>query len=233
MRKVLILLFCFIVTVSFTGCSFNNSKSEDEIINTEAPESINSESEVILETEIINTHEEIENQVTESKIRETEDIIETMETNNLNSILPIEANEVLSAYINCKSSDSLLDCILPTAVANEVRTGKSLLGNYSFGFLGATCEDAKVLECTTMSQEQAESIGAFWATGLSMQGLSADFTVCEGFDVVVSAVCLIEDDIDEYKFKITRRLTVLNVENDRWIIFPSSDMESTQMEPIF
>ncbi len=148
---------------------------------------------------------------------------------NINSVLPEEAKETLSAYINSKSSDSLLDCILPTSVATEVKTGKSLLGDYSFGFMGATCEDEKVLECFAMPQEQYERIGAFWATGLSIQGLSADFTVCEGYDVMASAVCSIEDN----RFKITKRLAVLNVKNDRWIIIPSSDMESTKIEPIF
>lgn len=215
MRKALTLLFCFIVTVSFTGCSFNNSKSEENLINTEAPESINSKLE--------DNMEEIEIQITDSKISETENIIETTEKNNLSSLLPIEANKVLSAYINCKSPDSLLDCILPTAVANQARTENPLLGDFSFGFLGATCEDEKVLECTTIPREQAENIGEFWALALSMQGFLTDFTVCEGFDVVASAVFTIEDDFQKIKVKVTRRLFVLNVENDRWIIYSAVD----------
>lgn len=219
MRKVLLFLFCFIVTVSFTGCNYNNSESEDDFINTET-------------TENININNEIESQTTDSKISETEEAIETTEKDDLNSVLPIGAKEAVSAYINCKSYDALLDIILPTAAANESRAGNPLVGDYSFGFMGATCEDEQVLECSAMSQEQAAKIGAFWATGLSLQGISADFTVCEGFDVLVSAVCSIEDefDIEEHKIKVTRRLAVLNVENDRWIIIPSADEESTKWE---
>lgn len=151
------------------------------------------------------------------------------------SILPDEAKEVLVAYLKSDSFDLLADSILPTSVAEEAKNGKPLVENYSFGFQPCSREDEKILECSRIPKDQAERLGAFWATGLSMQGFTADFTAEDGYDVIVSAICSLKDedeDIEVQRFRFTNRLEILKIKDDRWIVVPSSDMEAIKIEPI-
>lgn len=149
------------------------------------------------------------------------------------TIMPEEAKEALLAYMKSDSFDSLADSILPTSVAEEVKNGKLIVGDYAFGFQGCSRSDEKILECSRIPKDQAERLGAFWSAGLSMQGFSADFTAEDGYDVIVSAICAIVDDIvGEQRFKFTNRLEILKIKGDRWIVVPSSDMETLKIEPV-
>ena len=68
-----------------------------------------------------------------------------------------------------------------------------------------------------------------------MKGVSVDFTADEGYDTVVSAVCSLPSEGAEpemLRYRFTRRLELLKISNDRWIVVPSSDEAANSMEPI-
>ena len=149
--------------------------------------------------------------------------------------LPEEAKNAVLAYVKSDSYESLVDSILPTSAAEKVKNGKITIGNYFFGFETFPCEDAKILECTKMPEDRAQRLAAFWATGFSMKGVSVDFTADEGYDTVVSAVCSLPSEGAEpemLRYRFTRRLELLKISNDRWIVVPSSDEAANSMEPI-
>ena len=160
-----------------------------------------------------------------------------------NSNLPEEAKSALTAYIKCKTRDSVWDCILPPAAANEIKTGKSVLGEYSFGFLPASYDDIRVLECEAISREQAERLADFWAAGFSFQGIAAVFASEEGFTVVVSVICTVndadedEDDVEDSehpRLRFTNRIMLLKIKDDRenrWVVIPSADMDAKKLNP--
>lgn len=152
---------------------------------------------------------------------------------NTASELPAEARNALQAYLHCDSPGALADCILPSSAAAEAKNGKGIAGDYSFFFSSAVLRDETILTCSRLPQDQAERIGAFWSAGFSMQGFSADFTAEDGYDVLVSACCSVQDESDaETSFKVTRRLEILKIKQDRWIVIPSSDQDSNSIEPI-
>ena len=188
-------------------------------------------------TSAAETAEQITTTVQESE-RGTETMIE--EAMNDSSIdgaeLPEEAKEVLLAYVNCDSDEALAECIFPTYASEEVKNGKPIVGKHYFGFgPPCKCEDVTILECSKMPKDQAERLAAFLSAGFSMQGFTADFTSEEGYDIVVSAVSSVEFDdglTDKVSFKITNRLGVLKIKDDRWIVAPYYDDEINTMEPI-
>ena len=156
-------------------------------------------------------------------------------SNTAGAVLPEEANDALIAYLRSDSYDSLVDSILPTSAAEEAKHGKILIGNYFFGFETIACEDAKILECSRLPEDQTQKLAAFWATGFSVKGLSADFTAEDGYDTVVTAVCSVPSDgadTETIRYRFTRRLELLKIKNDRWIVVPSSDTTTNNMEPI-
>ena len=156
-------------------------------------------------------------------------------SNTSAAVLPEEANDALLAYLRSDSYDSLVDSILPASAAEEAKHGKILIGNYFFGFETIACEDAKISECSRLPEDQTQKLAAFWATGFSVKGLSADFTAEEGYDTVVSAVCSVPSDgadTETIRYRFTRRLELLKIKNDRWIVVPSSDTTTNNMEPI-
>lgn len=155
---------------------------------------------------------------------------------NADTELPKEAKDAFLAYLRSDSYEAMFDSILPAAAAEEAKSGKAVIGDYSFGFLSASYEDEQILECSRLPKDQAQRIGAFWSAGFSMQGITANFTAEDGYDVTASAVCVIKDDefgeTEEQRLKITRRLTLLKIKNDRWIVIPSSDSDTNSYEPI-
>lgn len=150
--------------------------------------------------------------------------------------LPEEAKNAVLAYIKSDSYESLADSILPTSAAQEAKNGKTIVGNYYFGLgPGSTCEDIQILECSRLSKDQAERTGSFWSTGFSMQGFSSEFTAEDGYEAVVSAVCSVESEDPSagmLSFKVTARLDVLKIKDDRWIVVPTADETTNTMEPI-
>ena len=154
-------------------------------------------------------------------------------TKSADSELPQEAADVLLAYLHCDSYESLADCILPSAAAAEAKSGKPIVGDYSFSFLSAAHRDETILECSRLPRDQAERLGDFWSAGFSLQGFSTDFTAEDGYDVLVSAICSLEDEAEEEtQIKVTRRLELLKIKHDRWIVVPSADTDSAAFEPV-
>lgn len=151
--------------------------------------------------------------------------------NRPDSVLPKEAEHALFAYLKCDSADALLDSIYPSSVAKEMKNGSIQTGNYFFGgFPCDTYEDAEILECTRRSQNEVQNLAAFWAMGASLQGVSADFTAEEGYDVVVKATFTIDGEIESMTLRVTNKLTMLKIIDDRWIIVPSADTETYEIE---
>ncbi len=150
-----------------------------------------------------------------------------------NTVLPEEAEHALHEYLKCDSTASLANSLYPSSVAEEMKNGNVPLGNYFFaGFPCSAYEDVEILECTRRLQDEVRNLAAFWAMGASLLGVSADFSAEDGYDVVVSAICTVDGEVETMMLRVTNRLTILKITNDRWIIVPSSDVETYNVEII-
>lgn len=152
--------------------------------------------------------------------------------NNTKAVLPEEAKNALLVYLKCDSIETLSDSILPSSVADEMKNGTLQQGNYFFaGFPFGRYTDEEISECTRMPKQRAENLAAFWAKGVSMQGVLVDFTAEEGYDVVASAIYEL-NNVETIKIRVTRRLNILKIIDDHWIIIPTVDMETDKTERI-
>lgn len=216
MRRVKILFFAIPISALLCGCS-GSDFSEVNQSNNSIP--VSSES-IYLYTD---TGEE------QTDILEGNDI----DMDNTKVVLPEEAENALLEYLKCDSIETLSDSILPSSVADEMKNGTLQQGNYFFaGFPCGSYNDEEISECTRMPKQQAENLAAFWAGGVSIQGVSVDFTAEEGYDVVASATYEFKDNVETIKIRVTKRLNILKIIDDRWIIIPTADMETNKMEII-
>lgn len=222
MLRIRILLFSLFISVLLCGCDNSNNSIESNMDRSSSDT-----------TEATSVHTNIIEE--KPNDRSGDDI----SMNTTNTILPKEAENALYEYLKCDSIDALSDSILPSSVAEEMKNGNMIQGNYFFaGFPYGTYEDLKISECTQLTKEEADRIATFWAMGVSVQGVSADFTAEEGYNVIVSANYTLsneteeDDELSAMKIRMTNRLFILNIINDRWIIVPSSDMDVIRMEVI-
>lgn len=146
--------------------------------------------------------------------------------------LPKEAEIALLEHLKCDSIDALADSVLPSSVAGEMKNGKLEQANYFFaGFPFNSYTDEEILECTLMPKEQAANVAEFLAKAVSLQGVPANFKAEEGFDVVVSATFQMDTE-DGIKLRATKRIIILKIIDDRWIVFPTADLETGKLEII-
>ena len=159
------------------------------------------------------------------------------DTSDAGSTLPEDAKNALYAYMKCDSYDSLMDCLLPTSAAEKAKKEKSVIGNYYFGFgPGSSCEDITITECSDIPKDNAERLGEFLSRAFSLQGITDDFTVQYGYETEVSAICSVGSDgytdSEIPGLDFTRRLYLLKIKNDRWIVAPYIVSQTNNMEPI-
>jgi len=147
--------------------------------------------------------------------------------------LPKDAEIALLEYLKCDSVETLSDCILPSSVADEMKQGKLQQANYYFaGFPCAAYTDVKISECSLMPLKLAKHYAEFLAESVSMQGVPADFTAEKGYDVVISATYQFEYETETIKFRVTNRVLVVKIVDDRWIVMTTADSETNKMERI-
>lgn len=171
--------------------------------------------------------------VSETTIKSSNDLPEDDIDNNTNTSLPKEAENALFEYLKCDSFDSLADSIYPSSVSEEMKNSNVQLGNYFFGgFPFGTHEDIEILECTRRSLSEVQNLAAFWAMGASLQGVTADFSAEDGYDVIVAATLMVEGEMEDLTLRVTEKLTILKIIDDRWIVVPSSDTETYNVEVI-
>lgn len=218
MSQIRILLVALLISVLLLLCGCDNSKTFIES---------NMNSPSFDTTEVTSVHTNIIEKKSNDKSGDD------VSMNTTYTIFPKEAENALYEYLKCDSIDTLSDSLFPSSVAGEMKNGNIIQGNYFFaGFPSSKYEDAEISECTQITKQKAENLAAFWSLGASLQGISADFSAEEGYEVVVSATYTLEDSIENMKFRVTNRLDILKIINDRWIIVPSSDMETHNMEII-
>lgn len=217
MPRIKKLLSVLCISVLLCGCGSSNSDTESNA-NSSAPDT--TEASTVQENTTI----------PESP---TEEITDNTFVNTSDSALPEEAEKALLDYLKCDSYEALADSIYPSSIAEEMKNDNLVQGNYFFALYPSdSYEDLEISECIRRTKEEAENLAAFWAMGVSLQGVSADFSAEEGCDVVASATYTIYGEMETMKIRFTNRLTILKIINDRWIIIPSSDMETNSWDLI-
>lgn len=208
-------------------CLASCSKTPERIDNEEAVSAIIPTETTVPETKAAATGE-VTDSVTESVTAETsvgntmEDIVISYSAEKL----PDDAEKAVIRYIQSSDYDELFGSVFPMSIHDEI-ISKSPAANYFFG--GAPFSehsDVEITECSHMSKTQSKKIGEFLSLACQMMNVNADFTADDGYDTVITAVCTIE----EYKLRVTSRVSVLHIDGEDWIVFPSSDMQTNNME---
>lgn len=217
MNKMKIVLLTLLVSIILLLCGCDNSKHHSGAnMNTASSDTTDS-------TSALGTTETLPTDLSGDDI----------DMNSSNIMLPKEAENAILDYLKCDSIDSLSDSVYPSSVAEEMKKGNLLQGNYFFaGFPCGAYENEEISECTRLTPDIAQYLAAFWAMGASLQGVPADFSAEDGYDVVVSATFTLDGEMEEMTLRVTRRLTTLKIIDDRWIIIPPSDTEAYNMEII-
>lgn len=145
--------------------------------------------------------------------------------------LPADAERALWEYMRCDSMEKLADYILPSAAAEEMKSGKLTQGNYFFsGFPCADYTDGVIQSCEKMTKQEVNRMAAFLTASIAMQGSSAEIDADAGYYAVAAATYAVAGEMETVKIRVTRKVMLLHVPDDRWIFMPTAEDDSNRTE---